>query len=631
MTSKEPESEKTRFESAADQTRLAGDAYLPQSSADATRVAQAGYQSNLISRAAPPPSEEATERFKIGDKIDGRYEVLAIHRGSMGIVYGTFDHAERLPRALKTLQQRFAADKKMRDLFAEEAAVWVRLEKHPFIVRAYRVDQIGAQPYVTTEYIRGQEGMGGDLRAWLGHPRLTLAVAIEMALQIAQGVQHAVRKVPGLVHRDLKPANVLVDDRGRALVTDFGLVYAAEGGAGTPAYMAPEQWLGGKIDQRADIYAYGCILYEMLTGHRMYAAETVEGWKAAHLGQRPVSLRSLKDVPAELEDFVFRCLAKDAEARPENWDEVVEVCARWFHRLTGQPAVLDFSAYQLTADELLLASYSLSQLGRHQETIEVCDRILATNSRDAAAWHNKGLSLAKLGRYEEAVLAYDHALAINPNDADAWTIKGISLQKLGRRQEALVAYDHALAINPNGADAWTNKGVALRRLGRIDEALAAYDQALAANPKHAYAWLNKGISLEELGRRQEALVACDHALAINPNDADAWCCKGVALRRLGRIDEALAAYDQALAANPKHADAWNNKGISLEKLGRWQEALVAYDHALAANPKHADAWTNKGLALASLERREEALAAFDRALKINPNIGAARLNRERLG
>lgn len=236
----------------ADATRLAGEACRTQTKTDRTRLAGAGYQSTLATRLAAQPAAGPTERYKIGDRIGGRYEVLAVHRGSMGVVYGTFDQKEQLPRALKTLQERFASKPGMRNLFADEAATWVRLEKHPFIVRAYLVEQYDGRPYVITEYVRGEEGMGGDLQAWLGHPRLTLKLAMEMALQIAQGMQHAVRKIPGLVHRDLKPANILVDGRARAMVTDFGLVCAAEAEAGTSTYMAPEQWRGELLDARTD-------------------------------------------------------------------------------------------------------------------------------------------------------------------------------------------------------------------------------------------------------------------------------------------------------------------------------------------------------------------------------------------
>ncbi|HCM67906.1 MAG TPA: hypothetical protein DIS62_02805, partial [Candidatus Kerfeldbacteria bacterium] len=250
-----------------DNTRLAGDSYcerLAPSAAtdDKTRIAQEGYQSKLA-RDAAGVQLDASEYYKVGDKIGDRYEVSAIHHGAMGVVYGCFDHQTKLPRALKTVRSRHLQDRLVLSLFEDEASVWISLEKHPYIVRAYLVERFNKLPYVITEYVRGPEGMEGDLRGWLGHPRLTLPVAVAMALQIAQGMQHAVRKVQNLVHRDLKPANILVNGDGKAMVTDFGLVNSAESGAGTPAYMSPEQWREDALDARSDIYAYGCILFEM--------------------------------------------------------------------------------------------------------------------------------------------------------------------------------------------------------------------------------------------------------------------------------------------------------------------------------------------------------------------------------
>ncbi len=605
---------------AIDATQFAGAAYQSFRGLDNTLVAQVGYQSILSSAAAEPEPE----RHKIGDLIAGRYEVLAIHQGSMGVVYGTFDHTEKIPRALKTLQHRFAGSKSMLDLFKEEAAVWVRLEKHPFIVRAYLVEKIEGQPYVITEYIRGAAGMGGDLRAWLGNPKLTLPVAVEMALQIAQGMQHAVRKIPGMVHRDLKPANILVDERGRAMVTDFGLVYAAESSAGTPAYMAPEQWCGETLDPRTDIYAFGCILYEMFTGHRMYAAESVQEWKTAHLSLSPVLPRSFRsELPLGLEEFLLRCLAKDMGARPCTWDGVVAECARWFHQLTGQPAVLEFSAYELSVSELISASYSLSQLGKHSDQIEACDRALARHPDCMEIWFNKGKALFNLSRNEEAVVAYDHALTIAPNFTGAWINKGAALASLGRNLDAIAAYDRALAIDPNNAMSWVNKGISLKDIGRKEEAVTAYDRGLAIDPKNRDVWWKKGNALGDLGRNTEAVAAYDRALAMDPNYCDAWINKGNALSALGRKTEALAAYDRALTIDPRNCDVWYNKGNALIGLGRNEDAVAAYDRALAIDPNHASAWNNKGIALRALGRYEEALVAYDRELATEPNSKSA--------
>jgi Protein kinase domain len=247
---------------AADGTRLANSAHYAALAGEATRLAnRAGYAglvglaTRFVGGAAAQPAPSIAEpegvHFRVGDVLGRSYEVFAIHRGSMGVVYGCIDRKTQLPRALKMLHKRFDEDAVMAKLFAEEAALWVRLEKHPFIVRAHNVERVEGQLCVVTEYIRGEKGKAADLRGWLGHSRLTLPVAVELGLQIAQGMQHAVRKVPGLVHRDLKPANIMVEGQGRAMVTDFGLVYAAQSEAGTPAYMAPEQWRKEAIDARS--------------------------------------------------------------------------------------------------------------------------------------------------------------------------------------------------------------------------------------------------------------------------------------------------------------------------------------------------------------------------------------------
>jgi serine/threonine protein kinase len=282
----------------SDATRLAGESYstriVPSTAIDdQTRISHEGYQSKLARDAINVKTDDS-EFYKIGDKIGDRYEVSAIHHGAMGVVYGCFDHETKLPRALKTVRSRHIRDKQVVSMFEREASVWIALEKHPYIVRAYEIELFNKLPYVITDYIRAPDGMEGDLRGWLGHPRLTLKVAVEMALQIAQGMQHAVRKVPNLVHRDLKPANILVGGDGKAKVTDFGLVDSAQAGAGTPAYMSPEQWTEDVLDARSDIYAYGCILFEMLTAHRLFPAITESDWKNAHLGITPSAMISLK-------------------------------------------------------------------------------------------------------------------------------------------------------------------------------------------------------------------------------------------------------------------------------------------------------------------------------------------------
>lgn len=609
---------------AVDATRLSGDAYstrlarpeLPRS-ADKTRLAQEGYESRLA-REAADVQPGANEFHKIGEKIGGRYEVSAIHHGAMGVVYGCFDHITKLPRALKTVRARYANDKQVLSMFEAEAAVWVSLEKHPYLVRAYVVERFANLPYVITEYVRGPEGMEGDLRGWLGHPRLTLAVAVTMALQIAQGMQHAVHKVPNLVHRDLKPANILVNGDGKAMVTDFGLVQAADSGAGTPAYMSPEQWRGEELDMRSDIYAFGCILFEMFTAHRLFAAETENEWEIAHLQHLPVAIASsVNELPSEIDQFLCRCLEKEKSARPQNWDEIVVFFAKWYHQLTGNSIVFDFSSLAMDAAELITASYSLSNLNRYQEMMTVCERSIAADPNRADSWNNMGAALMNLNRYEQAIEAFDQALTVDKNWLKAARNKCSVFLSLKRFEEMLIASKRAIAISNDSPEEWHNNSVALFELRRYEEALNASDHALAIDSEYLSAWVSKGNALGGLKQYEEAIKAYDHVLASTPLDFFACHNKADALSKLGRYEEATQSYDRAIAINPHIFNSHYDKGNALFNLDRYAEAIKAYDQAIKISPMNFSACYNKGVALMGLQRHEEAIQVFDRAIAID--------------
>src|SRR5262249_32811314 len=125
-------------------------------------------------------------------EIPDLYEIRAVHPGGIGIVYCAYNFVWKRLVALKTLRPEYAHNARSRELSLAEGRTWVRLGNHPYLVRAGNVREIAGQPFVVAEYIENAEGMGNDLRAWLGHERLSLPVAVEMGLQIAQAMQHAV-------------------------------------------------------------------------------------------------------------------------------------------------------------------------------------------------------------------------------------------------------------------------------------------------------------------------------------------------------------------------------------------------------------------------------------------------------
>ena len=238
-------------------------------------------------------------RYQPGDKIGGRYLVHQALMGGMGEVYLCLDLETSLPVALKTFQQRYLTNPKLRAAFENEVATWVALEKHPNIVRCFYMDILDNQPFMILEWIAGDESRGTDLRSWLQHGPLDLRLALDFTIDICRGLIHADQKQSGIVHRDLKPENILVAQRRLAKITDWGLAkiiqvagleitgtesesrerqssVSTAGIVGTPAYMAPEQWLGEELDARTDIYAVGCLVWEMLTGRRPFEAKAHE-------------------------------------------------------------------------------------------------------------------------------------------------------------------------------------------------------------------------------------------------------------------------------------------------------------------------------------------------------------------
>jgi serine/threonine protein kinase len=249
----------------------------------------------------------------------GRYKILGeLGRGAMGIVYRAQDPALDRVVALKTIILADDAEgrEEYQKRFFLEAKAAGKLT-HPSIVTTYDFGEQGGVPYLAMELLEGT-----DLRTRLKEGALAPIEAVYVARQVAEGLGFAHER--GIVHRDVKPGNIMLLERGRAKIMDFGLarMRAADHKTvtgmvlGTPKYMSPEQVAGSPVDQRSDLFSLGIVLYEMLTGGRLFGAEDMTQIMHNVTYQEHEPPTRLKpELPAMLDFVVARALKKDPASR----------------------------------------------------------------------------------------------------------------------------------------------------------------------------------------------------------------------------------------------------------------------------------------------------------------------------
>jgi len=253
----------------------------------------------------------------IGQRL-GQYEITALlGKGGMATVYRAWQASIEREVAIKVIHPYLVESGDFAVRFQREARLAASL-RHPHILKVFDYGQHDHWAYLVTELLAG-----GSLADRLQHGPLSPDATSRILEQIASGLDYAHDK--GILHRDLKPPNVLLDEMGSAYLTDFGIARIlsettalTQSGLviGTPSYMPPEQWQGKVLDARADIYALGITLFEMLTGKLPFTADTPATMMYLHLEQPPPSLRlEQPELPEAVEAVIQKALAKKAADR----------------------------------------------------------------------------------------------------------------------------------------------------------------------------------------------------------------------------------------------------------------------------------------------------------------------------
>ena len=620
----------------------------------------------------------------------GPYEILApLGAGGMGEVYRARD--TRLDRdvAIKVLPESLASDRHALERFEREARAVATLS-HPNILAIYDFETHDGVRYVVTELLEGS-----TLREHLVGGTLSLRKATEYAMQITQGLAAAHEK--GIVHRDLKPENVFVTRSGHVKILDFGLARALVPAAGesastagtvaeatepgtilgTVGYMSPEQVRGALADARSDIFSFGTVFYEMLTGRRAFRADSAVETMSAILTDEPAEFSDsrARTIPTGIERIVRRCLEKSPLERFQNARDLgfaIEAVAG----LSAADTSASAAAEPRASGKRSVAVLPFRDLACRPENAD-----LGLGLADATTTELASLR-SLLVRPTAAILKY-HACGVDPHQAarelgvDA-VVDG-NFQRSGSRLRVTVQLVRA----SDGRSLWGSKidtsiddifemqdhvsrriAEALqieltpseeRRLGRaarpageayglylkgraslfhgtfadVHAAIEAFEQARDADPEFALAWAGLSAAYLQMALNHEpegdwqarAEQMCDRALSIDRDLPEGRYLRGALLwSPRGGFDHAGAIRElvQAIAARPNLFEAHIRLGVILDHVGMFEESRRVIDLALEIDPQGGPAKVQRGLTQYHLGNYEHALAVSRDAAELTP-------------
>jgi len=296
------------------------------------------------------PTANQDDNLRPGTVILERYRIVSLlGRGGMGSVYRAEDQVLRQEVALKFLAAATASDPRGVRSLRDEVKI-ARKVTHHNVCRVYDIGDVGGRPFISMEYVDGE-----DLAVLLRRiGRLPQDKAIQIARQLCAGLRAA--HAQSVLHRDLKPANVMLDGKGNARITDFGIAAAAEAGGdggrivGSPAYMAPELFDGAQTSVRSDIYSLGLVLYELFTGRVLFQAKSITELLDQH--ERPIvpPRDIVGDIDPAVEEVILRCLSPDPGQRPASALAVLAALPG------GDPLAESLAAGETPSPELVAAA-----------------------------------------------------------------------------------------------------------------------------------------------------------------------------------------------------------------------------------------------------------------------------------
>jgi len=489
------------------------------------------------------------KHLAVGTKIENQYVIAGSPlEGGMGAVYPCYDIIEKRPVALKTFKSELLSDRSVRAHFLSEADAWIKLGSHPHIVRCYEVLYSEPNTYLALELIAPPPfRINATLRSWLIHGYiLPLNEILTFSLQIIRGMQYACTKIPGFVHLDLKPENLLVGadkllgtKTNRLRVTDFGLMTSLEKSAkkantiitelesqeptnyaskdnrlsarvmGTPLYMAPEQWRKQSLGLWTDIYAFGCIMYEMSAGQHVVKGNDIKSLYSAHCKNelQPLPIGT----PKLISNIIYQCLSLDPQDRFASWDKIEAALEEVYFETYGKSPPNSGSEEEIKRTDRIQIGYSHLGLGTSylgmgdlRSAIPFFEKALEIGNLESSddlianSLNNIGRIYQLNGNAESAIEFAMQAIEISQKAHDESTEMhyklnlAVAYKNTGNFNSAIELYNVVLnyfrvtGFTKEMATTLGNLGVVYRLKKDHKNALEYMSQALALDEKHGY-------------------------------------------------------------------------------------------------------------------------------------------------
>jgi len=605
-------------------------------------------------------------------KIISHYRILEkIGEGGMGEVYLAEDTKLERKVALKFLSKHLTSDEESLERFKREARAAAKLN-HQNIVTIHEINEHEGNTYIAMEYIEG-ENVREKLK--IKNAKLKISDVVNFATQICEGLQEAHNA--GIIHRDIKPENILTDKNGRVKILDFGLARIKGTSkltkemvtTGTFAYMSPEQFQGVEVDHRTDIWSFGVVLFEMLTGELPFWGAYEASIMYAVLNEVPNEIRNLrKDVPKNLEKVIKKCLKKNREQRYKEIFEVLDdlrkpVTISITEEHIKSVAVLPFENMSVDAEQEYFCDGMTEEIINALTHIENL-KVIARSS--AFMFKGKHRDLREIGRklgvehlLEGSVRKSGNKLRITAQliEADGgshlWSEKFdremedifniqdeislaivdcLKIKLLGEEREALLKHsttdEYAYNLYLQGRFFWNKL-----TLNDLKNAMSCFDKAIESDPDFALAYfgladtywmLHQVVPLTADDALPKTKDAAMRALEIDDTLEEAQALVGFLLFSYEwNWSEAEEYLKKAYSLNPRSGPVKMYYSAFLQYTGKKMESIKMMEETLETDPLSLVYNVNIGIRLFVSERYDDTIKKCEEILEIEQNFWPA--------